>query len=851
MNPLRALLVGLAAAWLTPAELNAQQRDSSAQHDTLQAPGPRYRAGGLHSLLLGREYRSLWATPITVPVLDPRTFVGGLRPISKGGGQQTKSLRLAAADGREFFFRSVDKDPSAALPPELRSTVAKSVVRDQTSSAFPTGPLVVDRLLTAAGILHANSRLVVLPRTGLGDFDADFGGIMGFLEDRIGGPTAPLAHWGGATEIIDSDSLFERVQRSPEDRVDTRALLTARLFDLLIGDWDRHADQWRWARFGTTLPRRWVPIPLDRDQAFVKYDGVLLSIARQSAPQLINFGPKYPYIPGATWNGRDLDRRFLSEVEWPVWQSVVGSLQATLTDTVIDDAVRALPPQHYALKGRALAAALRSRRDHLLQAAERFYRQLGKQVDVHATDAGDRARLTREPGGEVEVTLSSDSAEGEPYFRRRFDPAVTREVRLFLDGGDDAAVVSGKSGGSPLLRILGGEGRDTLVDSTGGGRERFYDDPDGPARVQGSGAGVDRRPYVAPRKGPKAMPPRDWGSRWTASTQASYGPDIGFFLGGGRTLKVYGFRKDPYSSRHRFRAGFASGPKTYRVDYLGQFRRENSSSYAEVLLRASGIDVISFHGFGNEIAAPRDNEFYRITQDAFGLYPSLVFGLDGRTTIRVGPELKYASTDRRPGRFLFTLGDLYGTGNFGEIGGGITLLHDSRDHPSAATRGLLLELGGNLYPAVWDIDSTFGTVEGVAATYLTPHLPLDPTLSVRIGGKKVWGHYPFFESAFIGGPSTVRLGKVNRYAGDASAYGSVELRLSLARLVLVLPADFGVFGLGDVGRVFLAGESSDRWHAAGGGGVWVAFLDRAFTFSIAVAKGEERTGLYLQAGFGY
>src|SRR5688572_2347699 len=108
MNPLRTLFVGLAAASLMPAGLRAQQREASPQHDTLQAPGPQYRAGGLHSLLLGREYRSLWTTPISVPVLDLRTFAGGLRPVSKGGGQQTKSLLLAAPDGREFFFRSVD-----------------------------------------------------------------------------------------------------------------------------------------------------------------------------------------------------------------------------------------------------------------------------------------------------------------------------------------------------------------------------------------------------------------------------------------------------------------------------------------------------------------------------------------------------------------------------------------------------------------------------------------------------------------------------------------------------------------------------------------------------------------------
>jgi hypothetical protein len=836
---------------LLPAELIAQQRGQSGR-DTLQAPGPQYEAGCLHSDLLGKENRSLWATPVTVPILDLTTFAGGLTPLSKGGGQQTKSLLLAAPDGREFFFRAVDKDPSATLPAELRGTVAGSVLRDQTSSAFPTAPPVVSRLLQAAGILQSESHLFVLPHRGLGEFDEQFGGLMGFLEERVGGPKNAAAHWGGATEIISSDTLFARVQRGPADQVDARALLTARLFDLLIGDWDRHAGQWFWARFGETMPRRWVPIPRDRDQAFVKYDGLLLGIARQSAPQLVNFGPKYPYIAGATWNGRDLDRRFLSELEWPVWESVVASLREALTDDVIEDAVRALPAQHYALKGKTLVAALRSRRDRLPEAALHYYRLLGEQVEVHATDVADRARLHREPDGSVELTLSSDpDSTGEPYFQRRFDPSVTKEVRLFLDGGNDVAVVSGQGHGNPLLRVLGGEGEDTLADSAGAGHARFYDDPAAPTKTLGAGSHVDLRPYSAPRKNPKDLPPRDWGSRWTASTQVSYGPDVGFLLGGGRTLTTYGFRKYPYATRHRFRAGIATGPKTYRVDYRGEFRRENSKSYADVLLRASGIDVISFHGFGNEIAAPGDNEFYRITQNAFGLQPSYVFALTKETSLRVGPTLKYSSTDERPGRFFASLGDVYGGGNFGELGGGLSILHDSRDHRTAATKGFLLEFGGNLYPAIWDVDSTFGEVHGEAATYLSARAPLSPTLAFRVGGKKLWGRYPVFESAFIGGASTVRLGKVNRYAGDASAYASAELRLLLTRLTLVLPADFGVFGLGDVGRVFLAGESSDRWHGAAGGGIWLSFLNRAYTFSLALASGEERTAVYAQAGFGF
>ena len=832
--------------------LAAQEPDTAGQEHVVQAPGAHYRAGGLHRMLLGREYRSVWATPTSVPVLDLRTFAGGLTPVSRGGGQQTKSLRLVAPDGREFFFRSVDKDPSAALPPELRGTVASQVVRDQTSSAFPTAPLVVDRLLDAAGILHGRPLYYMLPRSSqLGEFQEEFGGVIGFLEEGVGGPGGPPAHWHRATEIVGTDSLSARVARGPEDRVDARALLRARLFDLLIGDWDRHADQWVWLRFGDSVPRRWLPVPRDRDQAFAKYDGLLLYFAQQSAPQLTNFGPKYPYLPGATWNGRDLDRRFLTELEWPAWDSVASELKGALTDAVIEDAVRSLPPEHYRIAGGTLSAALRSRRNQLPEAARRYYRLLAGQVDVVATDAADEALVTRETDGTVELTLTegrAPSAGRHVYFRRRFAPRTTSEIRLFLNGGDDRALVQGKGG--PLLRVLGGSGQDQMVDSAPGGSEHFYDEPGAPGKTLGMATRIDRRPYISPQKNPK-VPPRDWGHRWIPSTLVSHGPDVGFLIGGGRTLTVYGFRKYPFASRHRFRAGFATGPKSYRVDYGGEFRRENSRGFTEVLARASGIDVISFHGFGNEISAPRNNEFYRVTQDAFSLAPSVVFPLGTRGTLRAGPVLRYASTDRRTDRFLFTLGNLYGTGNFGEVGGGVTARFDTRDRPHHATRGFVLEVGGMVYPPIWDVDSTFGEAHGQVATYLTAPIGLRPTLALRAGGQKLWGRYPFFEAAFIGGASTVRLGRVNRYAGDASAFGSAELRLPLATVDLVVPADFGIFGLADVGRVFLEGESSDKWHTAFGGGVSLSFLDRANTVSLAVARGEERTGVYFQAGFGF
>ena len=57
-------------------------------------------------------------------------------------------------------------------------------------------------------------------------------------------------------------------------------------------------------------------------------------------------------------------------------------------------------------------------------------------------------------------------------------------------------------------------------------------------------------------------------------------------------------------------------------------------------------------------------------------------------------------------------------------------------------------------------------------------------------------------------------------------------------------------GLADAGRVWIPGESSDRWHAAAGGGLWLAWQHRrANTLSIALARSPERTATYVRVGF--
>ena len=127
----------------------AQSADGvSPVSDVMVVPvGAQFQAGGVHRLLLGSHYRDLWTTPISVPVLDLATFAGGLEPLKVGGGMQTKSLRFRGADGREYVFRSLIKDPTQRLPAELRPTIAGRISRDQVSAIHPAGPLVAAVLL--------------------------------------------------------------------------------------------------------------------------------------------------------------------------------------------------------------------------------------------------------------------------------------------------------------------------------------------------------------------------------------------------------------------------------------------------------------------------------------------------------------------------------------------------------------------------------------------------------------------------------------------------------------------------------------------------------------------------------
>lgn len=853
-------LAACAIAASVPAELAAQ-----ADTTVVVVAGEEYAAGATKRLLLGEDYRELWTTPIRVPILNLRAFAGGLEPVRLGGGHQTRVLHMRNVEGREYVFRSVNKDPALADEPALENTIVSRTVQDQVSSLHPAAAAMVAPLLEAVGIQHPEPVLVVMPDDPmLGEFREEFAGLLGWVEERpdeVQGEGGDRPGFAGYDRITATDRLLERIEETPEHRADARAFLTARLVDLLVGDWDRHYDQWRWAEEKGEGHTRWTPIPRDRDYAFVRYDGQLMRVASFGVSNLVVFQPRIADVGGLTLNARALDRRLLAGLSVAEWDSIAGFVQERITDEVIEDAVARAPAEYHAAKGEWLAAALRGRREDLPRAAREFYARLASDVDVRATDEADVAVIDRVADRVVRVRLYAQGDDfrepaGEPYYDRTFYAPETDEVRVFLHGGDDYALVRGDVNRSLMVRVIGGGGEDEMRDSSrvvvNRGMTRFYDARGSDNRmIAGWGTSVDTREWEEPEEGWTVSGERfrDWGRTRSISPVIDYRSTDGLIIGGGPVHTRYGFRSFPYAYRIGARARI--GLKSFKpaVEIFGDVRRENSSWGYGFNAEASRLENFRFFGFGNDTRIAADASRYTVYQDQIAFQLFLDRRGDDGFRFRMGPSVMYTNPDVADDS---PIGELprYGNRGFGQMGGVMELTLDRRDRDEFPRDGFLLRGSADVFPVLWSASRPFGSFSGSASAYFSGRFPIPATLALRGGAEKAWGPFPVHESAFVGGSRSLRGYSHQRFAGDAGAFGNAELRFPLTTAVLLVRGTLGAVALADAGRVWYDGSSEGGWHTAAGGGLWFEFelRDHFLGLTALYAHGGEDGRFYLTLG---
>lgn len=448
-----AVMIGFAIA--APGQSKKNTPDSV----TVPASTRYSNMNFLKRIFLGKNYREEWATPVKMPVLDIRTVQGGLTPTELGGGQQTKNLRFKDKDGREWALRSVDKEVEKAVQPYLRKTFVKKLVQDMVSASHPYAALTIPDLAVAAKVIAPRPTLYFVPDDPtLGKYREMFANTVCMLEEREPTPD------GSETE--DTDELLEELMKGNDQAVMQEQVLRARLLDMLVADWDRHIDQWKWGKMDSAGRKKFYVIPRDRDFAYFNSGGVLVAIMSwTSLPHMRGFTEESKGLKKLNKKTWFFDHNFLNELDAEDWKRIIAEFQQAISDSVISRAIKRIPPEVYAISGREIEEKLRSRRDGLMENAMKYYEYLAGTVHVMGTDEPDFFHVTRSGDNDLAVSVYKydNKRPGSVVYKRVLKQGETHHVFLNGFGENDHFEIDENVSSKIRLVVEGGEGKDSLT----------------------------------------------------------------------------------------------------------------------------------------------------------------------------------------------------------------------------------------------------------------------------------------------------------------------------------------------------------------------------------------------------
>ncbi|MGD9488573.1 MAG: BamA/TamA family outer membrane protein [Calditrichaceae bacterium] len=834
---------------------------------------PDIDAGPVHKFLWGGHWRKLWSTGIKVPVLDIKNFDGGLLPAGIDTGKT--ALYFKSTNGKSFKFEPIDTESRSKLAYDYRRTFASYINADQYSTAHPAAGLVTAHLLNGVGLSTPEPILIALPYHVLPDsllirFEGKAGLLYEIPSDEYTGH--------GPNRYIESYEIFEETENNHNSNVDAVSLLKHRLMDIYLGENERPVQKWKWKYDLKGASKIWRPVPSERDLAFSVQDGFFPWIITLSITPIEGFGENYQQINNMTWTGRYLDRRFLTGIDRSLWDSVTVSIQSALTNELIENAVRKMPAEWYEKEGNRLTGMLKKRRDNLKSISEQYYRLLSEYVSIWTGNGPDYVLVNRLDDQKLEVTIyrkdpQSGEKTGETVYHRFFDGAETKELRLYLQDGDDTAIVRGNTRKNIIVRIAAGKGKDTLIDESRVGKylckilpvtvdatgTYFYDPDDDTVPIESTATksiiepDPEELPYdpstdvynenYEPRE-------RDSGFAWKFMPWFNFTSDDGFVLGGGPVRYEYGFRTQPYVYRMSLLGAYATYANTYRLEYNGEFYSLIRGWRVLIKAGRTELDYNRFFGFGNETKFDgklEDQGYYKTEQKLTEFLSRYEFEVYHKTRFSFGFTVKNSDIPAKSNTILEN-SDLNGIGDKTYLSLYSGLTRDTRDHQYFPQNGMFVTISGEYFPELLDNGNHY-IKTGLDARFYTTTERLNATLAARLYSEKLWGDYFFFDGAYLGGGDKLLGYSRERFAGDASVLGRMELRIPVAKVEIVFPATFGVSFYGELGRVFRDGESSDKWHNSQGAGAWLSYFHKRINLNFTAANSTEDLAFYFRTEF--
>jgi hypothetical protein len=815
-------------------------------------------ANKVHQYFFGKSWRRLWAAPVKMRVFHLNKEKGGLKITERGGGMQTKSLRMEDPTGQEWVIRSIQKYPDRVLPPTLRKTIAASILDDQIATEHPFAAITVPPMAKALNIPHANPEVVYIgDDPAFGEYRKDFANQVFLFEER-----EPL----DAKKTDNTEKSQAKLQEDNDNSVNQKTVLRARLLDMLLGDWDRHEDQWRWEKKKTDKGSVYEPIPRDRDQVYYNTSGVFPWLVSRHL-LMSKFQSYQGHIRSINrWNlnGRNFDRFFLNSLTQQDWEEQINIVQTTLTDQLITKAIKLMPDTIYKLCGAEIISKLIARRNILNKQAMKYYRFLSNKVDVAGSDKHEYFDITNIPDGSVKVAITKISKEGkreQVIYDRTFNPKVTEEVRLYGLGNEDYFAVHGRNSSPIKIRMVGGNDKDTfMVDSniTSRGNRYIYDRSDEKNKLPEKGLARFRtstdtmvNKYLIKNYQYDFLQPLFLGN---------YSKDYGVQIITKLIYQKQGFQKDPYAFRQSLMINYGLGVSSLSINYEGEFKQVVKKNDLVVNITNKGPNFTSnFFGIGNNTEFINEGHkkirYYRNVYNLINADVRLRHLYDNNWTVSAGITAQYYNGDRddNNGRLLNDYDVLHpdenvfaGQGNAGVVAG-FTL--DTRDKNIIPHAGVLWNTNLIGMKALNPNAHDYGQIETNFSFLYDPGDNYKLVFANRTGFGTSVGNASYYQQLKLGGNDNLRGFYQGRFTGKTMAYNNFEVRVKLFDFTsYLLPGTVGVLGFDDVGRVWAPNETSNTWHTGYGGGIF--FLPAQLVLIQGVV-GFSKDGAYpyISAGF--
>jgi hypothetical protein len=794
-----------------------------------------YKADPSHEFWMGKNYRTEWNTEVSYPVFDIGKEKGGLKIIQKGGGQQTTSVRLEDKSGKQFVLRSVNKNVKKAIDKFMQNTIFEDIVQDGISASHPFASLTIPKLADALGIYHTNPKMVWLPDDPrFGMYRKDIANNVFLFEERPQGNAKKIESFGESKKIISTARLIKAVQNDHDKWVDQKAVLKARLFDILINDWDRHDDQWRWASFKKKSKTIYQPIPRDRDQVYFVNEGPIMWLIRQDflMPKFQGLDYEIKNVKGLGFNARYFDRAFLTELNRDSWIKEATNIKSALNDSIIHEAINELPPEIYAISGETIQAKLKSRLNNFQEYAEEYYDDLSKSVDVVGTNERDYFRVNREANGDMDVSvyeLSDKKAKiKDLFYHRKFKYDETKEVRLYGLAEKDLFEISGKANKGIKLRMIGGKEKDSFTDHSkirGWSRKNIIYDRSDKTNIYK--LGNESRLKLAIQKSVNKYDRMQFKfNKNIPLLSLGYNIDDGIILGAGLNLKRYNFRD---STSHQIMARYAYLTSAFSVKYSGMvssvFNKSNLLLDAEVSLPRS---VDNFFGLGNITEKLSDDKsYYKVRHKLIFANPKIVRSLRNKSKWSIGAFYKYIEIRDTADRFIgsanpaITINEDFKTKNYFGINASIDI--DGRNDKINPVRGLRWYTEAEYFSNLNGKKNDFLKLKSDLSFYIS--FKKDPryVFALKFGGAKNIGDYDFLHANYLGNKSNLRGFLSHRFGGESYLYQNTELRIKLLNIRRhFFVGQWGILFFNDVGKVWIEDEKSSTWHNGYGFGTWIS-----------------------------